>query len=214
MNTILLNAEDIKIGFRCLAELLLDGMKELDENLWFELGVNYGDEIGTKTLLSSNEKEDLIRLVLTDQCSQEEILKVGFDHVFLELWGENSKGNPEPIYSSQPNAFTLFGKLCEAIPEGHYISEGSLKQEKGNYIIEKEYQGEGFHFKNEIGYVFFTDFPAYAGEYAEPDEYETRKDFERRENLPSLGDDTAIRIFQEVEWTCSDTLYNELQYSE
>ena len=70
------------------------------------------------------------------------------------------------------------------------------------------------HFKNEIGYVFFTDFPAYAGEYAEPDEYETRKDFERRENLPSLGDDTAIRIFQEVEWTCSDTLYNELQYSE
>ena len=66
----------------------------------------------------------------------------------------------------------------------------------------------------EIGYVFFTDFPAYAGEYAEPDEYETRKDFERRENLPSLGDDTAIRIFQEVEWTCSDTLYNELQYSE
>ena len=214
MNTILLNAEDIKIGFRCLAELLLEGMKELDENQWFELGVNDGDEIGTKTLLSSNEKEDLIRLVLTDQCSQEEILKVGFDHVFLELWGENSKGNPEPIYSSQPNAFTLFGKLCEAIPEGHYISEGSLKQEKGNYIIEKEYQGEGFHFKNEIGYVFFTDFPAYASEYAEPDEYETRKDFERRENLPSLGDDTAIRIFQEVEWTCSDTLYNELQYSE
>ena len=85
MNTILLNAEDIKIGFRCLAELLLEGMKELDENQWFELGVNYGDEIGTKTLLSSNEKEDLIRLVLTDQCSQEEILKVGFDHVFLEL---------------------------------------------------------------------------------------------------------------------------------
>lgn len=69
MNTILLNAEDIKIGFRCLAELLLEGMKELDENQWFELGVNYGDEIGTKTLLSSNEKEDLIRLVLTDQCS-------------------------------------------------------------------------------------------------------------------------------------------------
>ena len=30
-------------------------------------------------------------------------------------------------------------------------------------------------------------FPAYAREYAEPDEYETRKDFERRENLPSLG---------------------------
>ena len=29
MNTILLNAEDIKIGFRCLAELLLEGMKEL-----------------------------------------------------------------------------------------------------------------------------------------------------------------------------------------
>lgn len=45
MNTILLNAEDIKIGFRCLAELLLEGMKELDENQWFELGVNYGDEI-------------------------------------------------------------------------------------------------------------------------------------------------------------------------
>ena len=39
MNTILLNAEDIKIGFRCLAELLLEGMKELDENQWFELGV-------------------------------------------------------------------------------------------------------------------------------------------------------------------------------
>lgn len=193
MNTILLNAEDIKIGFRCLAELLLGGTKELNENQWFELGVDYGDEIGTKTLLSSNEKEDLIKLVSTDQCSQEKILKVGFDHVFLELWGENSKGNPAPIHSVKPDAFVLFSKLCETIPEGHYISEGSLKQEKGNYIIEKEYQGEGFHFKNEIGYVFFTDFPAYAGEYDESDEYETRKDFEGRENLPSLGDDTAIR---------------------
>ena len=114
MNTILLNAEDIKIGFRCLAELLLEGMKELDENQWFELGVNYGDEIGTKTLLSSNEKEDLIRLVLTDQCSQEEILKVGFDHVFQNLFIHPNR-MPSPCSA---NCVKLFRKDITS-PKAH-----------------------------------------------------------------------------------------------
>ena len=113
----------------------MEGMKELDENQWFELGVNYGDEIGTKTLLSSNEKEDLIRLVLTDQCSQEEILKVGFDHVFLELWGENSKGNPEPIYSSQPNAFTLFGNCVKLFRKDITSPKAHSNRKKGTISL-------------------------------------------------------------------------------
>lgn len=211
MNTIKLTSKDIENACQLLLKhlfSLLDTKSFLKETQWYELGVDYGNEIGTRTIAKGKSIQDLLS-ACNSITNQTEILKVGFDHTFLEIWDDLS-GDPVPVLSVQPYKWTLFKLLTESIPESTYLSYGQVNGENETYFFSKEYVGENCIYKNEIAFVFFSEFPAYAGELYDWDEFDTRIDFLACEMNPDRKEQVAKLIFQNISWQSPSTYYEEL----
>ena len=178
----------------------------LPANQWLELCIDQGDELGTRTLVKADTFEYILQIVTACESDQDALCKLGFDHVTLELWEAKV---------SKTDTFRLFTELTAVIPENHFIGNGSLQQAPdGSFIVCKEYMDEEtINYKNELAYVFFMDFPAYAGEMYEETEYNTRRDF-LAYNKPDGQLNSAILMFDVVRWESPETLYQRIHEDE
>lgn len=211
MNTIKLTSKDIENACQILLNhlfSLLNTKNSLRETQWYELGVDYGNEIGTQTIAQGKSIQDLLS-ACNSITNQTEILKVGFDHTFLEIW-DNLSGDPTPILSVKPDSFKLFTLLITSIPSNNFLSYGKITIKNKKFSFEKEFVGDGYIYKNEIGFVFFSDFPAYVGEMYDWDEFDTRADFLYFEENPNQKERIAELIFRNISWQSPSTYYEGL----
>lgn len=68
-----------------------------EENIWYELGIDQGDGLGTQTVLRVDTTEQLLEHVISNRSIQKQLIDIGLQHVFLDVWHLNNDGLPSPI---------------------------------------------------------------------------------------------------------------------
>lgn len=209
-----MKTEDIVKASECLIEHLLKKLNDQvkkGKDQWYELGIDQGNQLGTRTLVSGDTKEQIMQEVLTSKQIQDRLLQTGFDHVFIDIWQMDTRDMPNTICTAAVDCVTLFNQLSESIPIQNYESYGSIGYNPdGTFKIEKEWINEGAIYKNELAYVFFKNFPAYAGDLYEPEEYDTRQNFVDCVEDEIHREETALKIFHSVSWENPLTIYLEI----
>ena len=120
-----MRTEEIVKASHCLIEHLfykLNDQVKKGKNQWYELGIDQGNKLGTKTIVSGDTKEQIMHEVLTNKQIQDSLLQTGFDHVFLDIWQITAKDMPNIICSAKIDCVTLFNQLTESIPSPNYQS--------------------------------------------------------------------------------------------
>jgi hypothetical protein len=186
-------------GCLTLCEHLFSILGGTETGQWIELGIDE-KESGTRTILSGNTKEEIVAAVETCPDIMRLMLKVGFDHVFVDIW-ENTDGSLISVKSAKTDSIRLYETLVKEIPAGEYELIGEISFSERKFSIVNGYGNEGAYYKNELAYVFFMNFPCYAGELYEDGEYDTREVF--LDCLSDESEDTtklSFKLFQHVCW--------------
>lgn len=121
--------------------------------------------------------------------------------MFLDAWDMDD-------VSETP--FTICSAKTDNIPSENYISYGSVDAVDNTLKIEKEWAYEGEIYKNELAYIFFADFPSYAGDLYEPEEYDTRKTFMMCIENKVREEEFSLRLFSSVMWQSPLTVYRDI----
>ena len=84
---------------------------------------------------------------------------------------------------------------------GSYLTVG-----RNQYIIRKEYSGQGYHFKSIDNFYHHKKLPCYSAEYQEIDEYYTAEEIL---TLADGNENLATDLFETVDWQHIETLMDE-----